>query len=438
MVLEKPVRALKMYRGQNNFLFFVVFVFVLGKFFSIESPAAEFKKFGFPETTSSIAIIADQLPSHMTEAQVRFAAKHYVGSQKLTLDIINRIRRYNPNFVVLHYHLAIWQQQPAHQFIIDGRHWGNDWDFVNQHEEWFWHNEQGRRVRSRVDGKYLMNIMNQDFRNYWKKSIAHQILMGQYQAVFLDSASPALLQCEVSHADPRLAGTAAVDRRFSELEGLTWSEAYAVFMADLTRFLEFLGFATLPNIGALFTIWDTTNYYTTASGAFMEGAFDTHNVADWKMAFERTLRLIKNDKIVIFQSYIRNHHDYEKRLYFLACYLLIKGRYCYLNYFTGSTFSWYPEWEIDLGKPLKIHVASLQELQIEEGLYCRKYAKGEAWVNISEKEKVINFEKPVYMAVPHGGGPVNKKGQISGNITLEKVFRFSLKPWNGLVILYKE
>jgi hypothetical protein len=396
------------------------------------------EKFGFPETTNKIAIMADQLPGHMTEAQVRFAATHYVGSQKLTLDITNRLRRYNPKFVVLHYHLGIWQQQPAHQFIIDGRHWGNDWEFVTQHEKWFWHNEQGKRVRSRADGKYLMNIANQDFRNYWKKSIAHQIIMGRYQAVFLDSASPALLQWEAAHADPRLAGTAVVDRRFSELGGLTWSEAYAVFMKDLTRFLESLGFATLPNIGALFTTWDTTDYYTTASGAFMEGAFDTHSTVDWKMAFERTLRLIKNNKIVIFQSYLRHHQDYEKRLYFLACYLLIKGRYCYLNYFTGNIFSWYPEWEIDLGRPLNVYVSSLQELQVKEGLYRRKYTKGEAWVNISGQEKVIKFEKPVYMVVPHGGGPVNEKGEVSGDITLESVSQVTLKPWNGLIILYKK
>ena len=414
------------------FLFFFLLIF-LG--FSCANAQ---DKFGFPETTSRIAIIADQLPAHMTKAQIRFAATHYVGSQKLTLNITKRLRRYNPKFVVLHYHLGIWQQQPAHQFIIDGKHWGNDWKFVNQHESWFWHNEKGKRVRSRIDGKYLMNIANRDFQNYWKKSIAHQIIMGQYQAVFLDSSSPALLQWEASYADPRLARDAVMWRRFKELKGLTWSEAYAVFMSDLTAFLEFLGFATLPNIGALCTTWDTTDYYTTASGAFMEGAFDTHSVADWKMAMERTLRLIKQDKIIIFQSYIRNHHDYEKRMYYLACYLLIKGRYCYLNYFTGSTLSWYPEWNLDLGKPFDVYVDSLQDLMVGEGLYHRKYEKGEVWVNIAKKSKTIHFEKPVFKVVPHGGGPVNKKGEHPGHITLEKVTKVTLKPWNGLVVLYRE
>ena len=402
------------------------------------NPVQTQDKFGFPETTAKIAIIADQLPSNMTEAQVRFAATHYVGSQKLTLDITKRLRRYNPKFLVLHYHLGIWQQQPAHKFIIDGRHWGNDWPFVTQHEDWFWHNEKGERVRSKIDGKYLMNIMNRQFQKYWKTSIARQIIAGEYQGVFLDSASPALLQWEASWMDPRLAGTAAAKRRFKELGGLTWSEAYALFMADLTKFLEALGYATLPNIGALFTTWNNTDYYTTASGAFMEGAFDTRNAADWKIALERTLRLIKRDKIVIFQSYLRSPDDYQKRLYFLACYLLIKGRYCFLNYFVGSTLSWYPEWEIALGRPSKVIVSSLKELEVTDGLYRRKYEKGEVFVNISRKEKKLVFQKRVFQVVPYGGGPVNQKGVAGGKLDFKPVSETKLPPWHGLVVLYEK
>ncbi|OAG26995.1 hypothetical protein TH606_09205 [Thermodesulfatator autotrophicus] len=373
----------------------------------------------------------------MTEAQVRFAATHYVGSQKLTLDLVNRLRRYNPNFVVLHYHLAIWQQQPKHQFIIDGKRWGNDWDFVNQHEDWFWHNEKGERVRSKQDGKYLMNIMNPEFRKYWKKSIARQIIAGKYQAVFLDSASPALLPWEAAHADPWLAGRAVITRRFKELKGLTWSGAYENFMADLTGFLEFLGFATLPNIGALFTSWDTTDYYTTASGAFMEHAFQTKNAKDWKTAMNRTLKLINQDKIVIFQPYLKADNDYETRMYYLSCYLLIKGRYSYLHYFAKKIFSWYPEWEVELGRPLE-PVKSIRDLEINKNLYCRKYEKGEVCVNISRKNKVVSFNKPVFRVIPQGGGPVNKEGEINGMLLFEKGKSFVIKPWEGLVVVYEK
>jgi len=412
------------------FFYLLIFCFV---FLSLSYAR---NKFGFPEAVDYIAIIADQLPSLMTNPQLRFAATHYIGSQKLTLDISKRLRRYNPNFIVLHYHLAIWQQQPAHKFIIDGRHWGNDWPFVSKHENWFWHNEKGLRIRSRIDGKYLMNIANLDFRKYWKRSIARQLLAGEYQGVFLDSASPALLPWEAAHADPRLAHTAACNRPFKELGGLTWCKAYEIFMKDLTSFLESLGFATLPNVGALFTSWDETDYYTSASGAFMEGAFDTQSTADWLLAMKRTLRFIKNDKIVIFQSYLNKDSDYKKRLYLLACYLLIKGKYSYLNYFHKTPLSWYPEWEIDLGSPEKLRIDSIKSLE-KKGLYRRLYEKGEVFVNASSRYQKVEFKKDVYKVLPEGGGPVNKKGVVFGKLKYQKMNHLKLGPWEGLIVLYK-
>ncbi|WP_456432063.1 putative glycoside hydrolase [Thermosulfuriphilus sp.] len=400
--------------------------------------ASLYSQFGFPETSDGrIAILVDQLPTHMTKEQISFAAKHYVGSQKLTLPISQRLRRHNPHFVVLHYHLGIWQQQPAHRFIIDGQRWGNDWDYVTRHEDWFWHNEKGERVRSRIDGKYLMNIAHPGFQDYWKKSIFRQMLKGRYQGVFLDSSSVALLEWEASHADPRLAGAAAVKRRFRELGGLTWSEAYEMFMARLTAFLEALGYVTLPNIGGLFTTWDTTDYYTTASGAFMEGAFVTKSQRDWEMSARRLLRLIKNDKIVIFQSYLRKGDaDLKTRLYYLACYLLFKGRYTYLNYFSQTPLSWYPEWSLDLGSPTEGPL-SLEEMRVKRGLFRRRYAKGEVWVNIGPYSRRISFDTEVRKVVPLGGGPVPKSGQRPGKLLFESISQVTIAPWSGLIVFYQ-
>src|SRR4051794_29681925 len=49
----------------------------------------------FPDTSSRIGILTDQLPGGMTAAQIRFAATHYVGSQKLTLDLSRPLRAIN-------------------------------------------------------------------------------------------------------------------------------------------------------------------------------------------------------------------------------------------------------------------------------------------------------------------------------------------------------
>ncbi len=410
---------------------FVLFCFFLPPSLFALDPA----KLGFPDTWSKIGVFVDQLPSNMTPAQIKFAATHYAGSQKLTLDISSKLRRYNRKFVVLHYHLGIWQQQPAHTFIIDGRHWGNDWDYVTRHEDWFWHNEKGERVRSKADGKYLMNISNEAFREYWKKSIYLQMKKGKYQGVFLDSASVDLLQGEAGQADPRLAKTAAKFKRFQELDGKTWSEAYEDFMLDLTRYLESREKVTIPNITGRFTTWDTTDYYTTASGAFGEGAFDTTNTADWRLGMKRFLRLTSKGKIVIFQPYLRSGiNDIKKRMYFLSCYLLLKDRFTYINYFSGTTLSWFPEYEIDLGRPIK-RIHSIRDIEAKDGLFRRAYEKGEVIVNPTSNSVTIDLRKKMYKVIPEGGGPVPKDGRVKGRLHYEKAEKLKLGPWEGVVLL---
>src|SRR5579863_9834257 len=93
----------------------------------------------FPDTTSTISLLVDQLPDGMTAGQQNFVATHFVGSQKLTLNISGPLRALNPSFIVLHYHLAIWQSAPGVTFILDGMTWSNDYPTVNMHESWFWH-----------------------------------------------------------------------------------------------------------------------------------------------------------------------------------------------------------------------------------------------------------------------------------------------------------
>jgi len=394
-------------------------------------------RFGFPDVSERIGVFADQLPNGMSDGQARFSATHYVGAQKLVLPITRRLRRYKPGFVVIHYHLGIWQQQPRHTFIVDGRRWGNDWPEVTRHEDWFWHNARGERVRSSSDGKYLMNIAHPGFREYWKRSIARQCRAGRYQGVFLDSSSVDMLHAEARQMDPRLKGRVAVRTRFKELGGATWREAYESFMAGLTRYLEEQGFATIPNINAQFTTWDTTDYFSTASGAFVERAWMTRNADDWVMANRRVLRLVRNDNIVIFQPYLRKgDQDVGMRTYLLACYLLLKGRYTYINYFARKVLSWYPEYEVNLGKPLK-PVPDMDDLARGRNLFQRQYARGEVWVNAGNKARSVEPGGLAWRVVPEGGGPVPGDGKPAGNLRFEPVRKIELGPWSGAVLLYE-
>ena len=149
----------------------------------------------FPDTNATIALLVDQLPA-MSTAQMQFATSHYVGTEKQVLSVTQALRAMNPSFLVLHYHLAMWQSAPATQFIVDGMTWGNDYPTVTMNESWFWHNASNARVTSSADQKLLMNVSVAGFQQYWAGSLAQQVLAGQYDGIMFDSASPALLQGE--------------------------------------------------------------------------------------------------------------------------------------------------------------------------------------------------------------------------------------------------
>ena len=94
----------------------------------------------YPDTTASIAILTDQLPG-MNQAQMTFATSHYVGTEKQLVAVTQALRALNPNFLVLHYHLSMWQSAPATSFILPDAScmgapvcWANDYPTVTTHE----------------------------------------------------------------------------------------------------------------------------------------------------------------------------------------------------------------------------------------------------------------------------------------------------------------
>jgi hypothetical protein len=397
---------------------------------TLEAPPAAASR--FPDTTATIAVLADQLPN-LNAAQTQFAATHYVGSQKLLLGATHALRAINPSFVVLHYHLAMWQSAPTTSFIVDGLTWGNDYPAVTTHESWFWHNAGGDRVPSSADGKLLMNVSDPGFAAYWASSIASQTQAGEYDGVFLDSASPALLQGECSGADPRLAGTAARTQAFSELGGLTWTAAWEAWIGALNDSLANASIPLIPNTSAFVTTWDTTDYTHTA-GIFVEGFADPNfSVTDWKASTNQILAIANAGKIVILQNYLSAPNDLVRRQYYLVNYLLVKGSRTYLFYFADSTLEWYPEWQLDLG--VASAAASSIDVLAWQGVYRRDYASGIVLLNPATSPVTVTLETPMRRVDPQGGGAIAANGTASGTITTSTVSTVTLGAGSGLVLL---
>lgn len=399
----------------------------------IEPPAPAARR-AFPETSTRIGVFADQLPGGMTAAQERFAATHYVGTQKLTRNLSAPLRAINPNFLVLHYRLAMWQSAPHVPFIVDGERWGNDYAAVDRHEDWFWHNRAGRRVASSQDGKFLMNISNPGFQAYWGDSIAREVAAGDYDGVFLDSASPALLQWEArSPPDPRLYGSGVRDTHFPEMGDRTWIGAWHDWIGKLDAKLAAEGVPLIPNVGGLTTTWDTTDYSIT-SGAFSEGFLDPGwTEADWVAALNATLGLVAKDRIVILQNYLPSPSDVARRRFLLASYLLVKGRRTYVNYIGGDSLQWYPEWELNLGAA-RTSAKTASDL-LWKGLYRRDFADGAVLVNPTPHPIRVTLDAPLKRVEVEGGGSIGPGGTATGRIITSDVSALDVRPRHAEILL---
>ena len=184
----------------------------------------------------------------MTAAQQQFVVGHMVGTQKLTLAESQPLRALAPNFLVLHYHLAIWQSAPSVTFIVDGMNWGNDYPTVTMNESWFWHNQAGparggdRRRQAADEHRRQRASPPTGSRRSSRRSPP-----ATTTALFADSAAPDLLQWEAqSPAEPRLAGTGARDTAIAELGGETYIQAWQAFMTDFNAALAAQGRAAHP------------------------------------------------------------------------------------------------------------------------------------------------------------------------------------------------
>jgi hypothetical protein len=389
----------------------------------------------WPSTNATIAVLADQLPNGMSTEQQSFAASHFVGSQKLTLSISGPLRAVNPNFIVLHYHLSIWQSAPATTFIIDGVNWGNDYPMVTMNEGWFWHNTQNQRVASVNDGKLLMNLLDPGFAAYWESSLEQQVAAGQYDGIFFDSASPALLQAEAQNPpEPRLQGTGARDTAIAEWGGKTYIQGWESWMSALNDALAAKGIPLIPNTSAFITGWDNTDYSLTA-GIFSEGYADTSFAeSDWKASTNMLLSLAAKGKIMILQNYLGTPTDLAKRMYYLGNYLLVKGDRTYLDYFAAGPLEWYPEWGVDLGAPT--NTAMIVDDLAKNGVYERDFAKGIVLVNPSASPVTVTLPATMQHVVPQGGGAVDVSGATPGSITTTPIGSISVAATGAEILLF--
>lgn len=362
----------------------------------------------FPNTADGIHVFSDQVPDGLSDTMLQFIASHYDGAQKMRTVFTDAVRAYNEDFIMLHYRLAVGHGQ--HNLLI-ADDWASDWDDVDPHEDWFLHAESdpGERLRQVAWDWCLMDIDNDQWRDYWLDSTIDQMRSVEAQAVFADSWDVAAYNADVLDPwDARFAGTAPRDNGWTASLGELAQYMVAGLSAEPEDFLY------LPNLGSLVTFWDNTDY-SLADGGMVEGFGEwgpglEGEAADWQLQLDRVLDLAGQDKVLLLQGTLHGEPDepigLQHRMFMLGSYLLAKDDYTYINMLPpgGSVGVYYfPEYEADLGAATTPLPAAVDEL-LWNGVYRRDFENGFVLVNPTDAEREIALGGLYQQLVPSGGG----------------------------------
>ncbi|HEY9076501.1 MAG TPA: putative glycoside hydrolase [Anaerolineaceae bacterium] len=391
----------------------------------------------WPETTNRIMVFNDQLNPAMTDAQFRFAATHYAGAQKMLLKDTLRLRQFNPDFLVLHYRLgqALGHSvpvncRPSTDFlsIIQGNEWIREYpgDAVVQ-ENWFFH-WNNKRVFNCDWGHYLMNLEDPGWRSWWSDQVMKQLQANENDGVFADSYNIPNYGFTWNPALPE------VDESFES--------AWAARQRSFTDYIQsrFAGrWKWIPNIGAWITTRDPSNY-NNADGVMIEGFAawgdgDYFGEEDWILQMNRLLPLLRSDKIILAQTYTNPSH-LNDRLFVLGSYLLVKGKYTYINLEMAEEPEWFPEFGINLGTPvdpLPANIASFRDA--ESGIYVRRYSLGMVLVNPSDQARTYNPGGVFQQVIQSGGGLVPEDGTAPGSLSYRAVSSLTLPACQAAILL---
>src|SRR3989338_2699613 len=289
----------------------------------------------------AVSVFADQLPvQEMNDAQIRFVSEHYVGTQKLYKNQIEKIRAYNPNFLMLHYRLAEAAGEVpaiAHDSEADGSvnanvFSGEEWDKNLQQKDWFIRDIAGNRIKNSEWNWYPFDLArSNDLRNqiadYWASRVKKEVVATDSDGVFADSYG-ILFGPWFPDSAPKYAYDSNWNIDIDAAK--SWLTNSLVPYSDrVWTSLKTANIPYIPNCGQLITSWDTIENYTHSDGCMIEGftGFETSitNVDDWKLEMNNILSLANKGKITIAQSDFIGVENFARRSFIVGSYLISKG-----------------------------------------------------------------------------------------------------------------
>ncbi len=366
-----------------------------------------------PPASRTVAVWSDQLDKDLTDAQIRFAAEHLVGSQKLAASTSARLRAINPGFLVLQYRLASGLSTVPN--LVGRDAWIRDTlepgappsaGMTAPEESYYLHAppKDGPRV-VHADGYFLADVRNEAWQKWQTAEIMRRMPLNDFDGVFLDTS-----HLRTDGFTPDDWYKSFCDPDVTHLANC-WTPPATETFQTLVATLHGgpVRYHAIGNFGPLTTIWDPDDYLSPLDGGMIELFMWQHgplNEADWHISAARILKLCGNDRVMIAQPVGVPLADGEGRRFVLGSFLLLQGHHGFASFYPEGTESvgapvWLPEYDLDLGRPVEPLPATLGALcsagataRSCEGVYTRRYERGLVYVNPADAARTITLPAP--------------------------------------------
>ncbi len=403
----------------------------------------------------SIFIFSDQLSSSLSEGEARFAATHYVGCQKVTRAAIDRIRKYNENFIHMHYKLGVTVDSMDTYWMVLKGNWvsdnyqeGTNWFTVRQHPDWQLKNARGEMV---VHGspyrRVVMDLDNPEYRQWWVNSCIEEMTANAADGVFADT-----------YTVPAIWGRTNYPELFNDSVTVTlrdWIPKLNDYGAYLYSRLDSAGFYFYPNIDNLQTGWAdrATHYWTGDSihAAMLESWGNWSNSTDAQSAMQQAALIQHNGKFLHAEGYFGegrgpnyNLTDAQSRMWLAGTYLLCNQGRMYLSmYGSGEQWSfkplWFPVYEIDLG-PFKSTWNSLSQV-LWGNVFRRDYEKGFVVLNPSDNARSVDLGGAFWLAEDPGTTQqywADENGNENVSLAYRQVSSLEMPAFSAAILLNEQ
>jgi len=306
-----------------------------------------------------------------------------------------------------------------------------DWEYINSHENMFCHH-QGERIKT-IYHSWLMNgadLVPSDSQgaishwiNYYALTASKQVHDFNYDGLFIDSASHRLWRGAVHGIMP------------DDYSDIKWRDSRYKALKFIKKYFS----DKLVIFNGLHSDNGAERSLDFADGGMWETfAFSPSNGKYYgKFRWEKVIELARKYSKTKFISIVSKKRgltaNVKLRMFVFASYLLVANPRVVLyisdlDYGTRCIL-YYPEYGIDLGRPLGDYIK-------KGGVYQRSFEKGVVLVNPDQNTpRTFVLGKSYKKIVPTGGGPVQKDGYWNGRIDYEKVDRtITVYPLSGIVL----